>query len=117
LLTKLKVLTWAKNVEFLSGPECMGAAAFGMTPLFGWSHAMVMVNYHGKIIRVNSQTEKPSGYHRDAVIGQTVDNLVPRQFRDRIPAIGPTSSRIGKCGRWDVAGIFTDCARMGASFR
>jgi two-component system cell cycle sensor histidine kinase/response regulator CckA len=48
-------------------------------------NAMVMVDQHGKIVLVNSQTENLFGYHRDDLIGKTVDVLVPKQFRDRHP--------------------------------
>src|SRR4029077_13734441 len=44
-------------------------------------NAMVMVNQEGKIVLVNSQTEKLFGYHRDELIGQAVDMLVPDRFR------------------------------------
>src|SRR5713226_6443292 len=48
-------------------------------------NAMVMVNQEGKIVLVNSQTEKLFGYQRDALIGQAVDILVPNKFRDAHP--------------------------------
>jgi len=48
-------------------------------------NAMVMVNQDGKIVLVNSQTEKLFGYHRDELIGQAVDMLVPSKFRDAHP--------------------------------
>jgi len=48
-------------------------------------NAMVIVNHQGKIVLVNSQTEKLFGYQRDELIGQVVDVLVPHQFRDRHP--------------------------------
>jgi PAS domain S-box-containing protein len=48
-------------------------------------NAMVMVNQEGKIVLVNSQTEKLFGYHRDELIRQSVDILVPNKFRDAHP--------------------------------
>src|SRR5947209_6142071 len=48
-------------------------------------NAMVMVNQDGKIVLVNSETEKQFGYHRDELIGQAVDILVPNRFRDAHP--------------------------------
>jgi two-component system, cell cycle sensor histidine kinase and response regulator CckA len=48
-------------------------------------NSMVMVNQEGKIVLVNSQTEKLFGYHRDELIGQAVDILVPTKFRDAHP--------------------------------
>ena len=48
-------------------------------------NAMVMVNQEGKIVLVNVQTEKVFGYHREELIGQAVDILVPNRFRDAHP--------------------------------
>jgi PAS domain S-box-containing protein len=48
-------------------------------------NAMVMVNQEGKIVLVNSQTEMLFGYQRDELIGQSVDILVPLNFRDAHP--------------------------------
>jgi PAS domain S-box-containing protein len=48
-------------------------------------NAMVMVNQEGKIVLVNSQTEKLFGYQRDELIAQSVDILVPNEFREAHP--------------------------------
>ena len=48
-------------------------------------NAIVMVNQEGDIAMVNSQTEKLFGYHRDELIGQAADILVPNKFRDAHP--------------------------------
>src|SRR5713226_3053025 len=48
-------------------------------------NAMVMVNQEGKIALVNVQTEKLFGYHRNELMGQAVDILVPNRFRDAHP--------------------------------
>jgi PAS domain S-box-containing protein len=47
--------------------------------------AMVVVNDQGRITLVNSQAERMFGYVRDDLIGQSVDLLVPEQFRGRHP--------------------------------
>lgn len=45
-------------------------------------NAMVMVNQQGRIVLVNSQTEKLFGYQRDELIGQAVNILVPIRFQE-----------------------------------
>jgi len=42
--------------------------------------AMVIVNEKGKIVLVNSQTEKTFGYQRAELLGQPVDMLVPQRL-------------------------------------
>jgi PAS domain S-box-containing protein len=44
-------------------------------------NAMIMVNREGRIVLVNSQTEKVFGYARNELIGRSVDALVPQRFR------------------------------------
>jgi PAS domain S-box-containing protein len=48
-------------------------------------NAMVMVDGQGKIVLVNTQTEKLFGYSRQELIGSGVDVLVPQKYRDRHP--------------------------------
>ena len=43
--------------------------------------AMVIVNQHGRIVLVNSQTERLFGYARAELLGQAVEMLVPARFR------------------------------------
>src|SRR5215203_4352562 len=47
--------------------------------------AIVIVDKEGKIVLVNSQTEKLFGYPRHEILNQTVDHLVPRRFRSKHP--------------------------------
>lgn len=47
--------------------------------------AMVIVDEQGRIVLVNAQTQNLFGYSREELLGQTVDVLVPRRFRDKHP--------------------------------
>ncbi len=48
-------------------------------------NGMVMIDREGKIVLVNTQTEKLFGYDRDELLGQPVELLVPERFRGRHP--------------------------------
>jgi PAS domain S-box-containing protein len=48
-------------------------------------NAIVMVNPEGRIVLVNSQTEKYFGYRRDELLGQPVEILIPERLRDQHP--------------------------------
>lgn len=43
--------------------------------------AMVIVDHGGKIVMINSQTEKLFGYARQALLGQSVERLLPERYR------------------------------------
>jgi PAS domain S-box-containing protein len=45
--------------------------------------AMVIVNSQGKIVLINSQTDKLFGYARQELLGLPMEALVPNRFRDR----------------------------------
>lgn len=47
--------------------------------------AMVIVNQDGEIVLVNSQTERLFGYERSALVGQSVELLIPDRFRGAHP--------------------------------
>jgi PAS domain S-box-containing protein len=47
--------------------------------------AMVIVNKDGTIVLVNSQTEKLFGYHRQELLGQPVEILIPPRYRAKHP--------------------------------
>jgi PAS domain S-box-containing protein len=45
--------------------------------------AMIIVNAAGRIVLVNSQTEKLFGYRREELLGQPLETLIPARFRDK----------------------------------
>jgi PAS domain S-box-containing protein len=44
---------------------------------------MLMIDRTGKVVLVNTEIERLFGYRRDELIGQSVDNLVPKRLRSR----------------------------------
>jgi PAS domain S-box-containing protein len=56
-------------------------------------NAMVMVGDNGKIILINSQTERLFGYPREELIGQSIEVLVPERFRGKHPRYRTDFSR------------------------
>jgi PAS domain S-box-containing protein len=67
-------------------------------------NAMVMIDREGKIVLVNSQTERIFGYDREELIGQTVEILVPERYRGGHPGqrdrfFGKPSARSMGTGR------------------
>lgn len=47
--------------------------------------AIIIVNHDGKIVIVNSQTEKLFGYAREELIGQEIELLLPERYRKHHP--------------------------------
>src|SRR6202008_2164986 len=48
--------------------------------------AMVIMNKEGRLVLVNTQTERLFGYTREELLGAAVELLVPERFRDRHPS-------------------------------
>jgi len=48
-------------------------------------NAIVMVNAEGRIVLVNSQTERCFGYRRKELLGKPVEVLIPERLRERHP--------------------------------
>ncbi len=65
-----------------SNPEEMVNLAVEASP-----NGMVMVNGEGKIVLVNSASEKLFGYSRQELIGQPIEMLLPGRFRANHPEL------------------------------
>jgi PAS domain S-box-containing protein len=48
--------------------------------------AMVVVNQEGEVVLLNIQAEKQFGYHRDEMVGQKIENIIPAGFAERLIA-------------------------------
>src|SRR3569623_740288 len=70
--------------------------------------AIVMIDAAGRIVLTNKEAEVLFGYHRDELLGQPVDLLVPVEFRASHPAarisffLQPTP-RLRSCSAISVA--------------
>jgi PAS domain S-box-containing protein len=53
-------------------------------------HGVIMVDRHGVMVLVNRETERLFGYHRDELLGQSIEMLVPAQLRPRHPDLRAT---------------------------
>lgn len=74
--------------------------------------AIVIVDSDGKIVIVNSQTEKTFGYAREALLGQPVEILIPHRYHDshrnfRGGFVGDPHTRPMGSG-WDLFGLRQD---------
>jgi PAS domain S-box-containing protein len=74
--------------------------------------AMVMINDQGKVVLVNAQAEKLFGYGRRELLGESIEMLVPAQFRAKHPAFrtdffGDPKARSMGVGR-DLFGLRKD---------
>ncbi|NKE58392.1 PAS domain S-box protein [Lentzea sp. PSKA42] len=45
--------------------------------------AMLIVDEHGTIVLVNEQTERLFGYHREDLVGQSIELLIPARLREK----------------------------------
>jgi PAS domain S-box-containing protein len=53
--------------------------------------AIVLANQEGLIVLVNSQTERLFGYNREALLGQSVELLVPERYRKGVSGAEPAA--------------------------
>jgi PAS domain S-box-containing protein len=70
--------------------------------------AMVVVDQAGKIVLINTQTERLFGYEREEVLGREMETLVPKRFRELYrgqrmnfsgePRVRPMRAKLELCG-------------------
>ena len=65
--------------QWLNGPG--GKDGLFRSLLEALPYASVVIDSEGRLLFVNSQTEKIFGYRRDELLGQPVETLVPERFR------------------------------------
>lgn len=92
------------QLESFSNTEEMMYLAVEASP-----SGMVMMDQDGKIVMVNSMTEKLFGYSRQELIGSPLEMLVPERFRHQHPEyrktyIGESKTRLMGHGR-DLYGL------------
>ena len=92
------------QLESFSNTEEMMYLAVEASP-----SGMVMMDQDGKIVMVNSMTEKLFGYSRQELIGSLLEMLVPERFRHQHPEyrqtyIGESKTRLMGHGR-DLYGL------------
>ena len=75
----LKTLTRSK----VRGIATSEAERWFQSLLDGAPDAMVVMGQDGKIVLVNTQTEKLFGYQREEILGLSVEVLLPERFRDQ----------------------------------
>lgn len=87
----------AAGVESVMSSEARFRLAVDASP-----NAMLMVNPEGKIEMFNAQAEKLFQYQQDEILGQAVEILVPKRFRQRHPrmramfAAHPETRKMGR---------------------
>lgn len=92
------------------GGETLGFSQATLAKLVEFSpDAMVTTDGQGRIEWMNAQTEKLFGYHRNELVGQPVELLVPERFRQmhlehrrgyhRAPRTRPMGAGLGLYGR------------------
>jgi PAS domain S-box-containing protein len=45
--------------------------------------SILVVNSRGRIVRVNAETERKFGYHREELVGQPIETLIPSRYTER----------------------------------
>jgi PAS domain S-box-containing protein len=55
--------------------------------------AMVIVGHDGRILLINGQAERLFGYHRNELVGEPIETLVPERYRSQHP--GRRASYVG----------------------
>lgn len=103
----------APAAEHASRPALLPLGDDAFRRVVEWApSAMVLIDGNGIIVLVNAQTEKMFGYERAALVGQSVEMLVPGRFRQHHSAyragyFGDPQPRPMGAGR-DLAGCRAD---------
>ncbi len=73
--------SFARNIT-----EQQQASKYALDLLESTLDGIVIINKTGTIVTVNSQAEKLFGYHRDEMLGQLVEFLIPSRFHAKHPS-------------------------------
>jgi PAS domain S-box-containing protein len=74
-----------RELTAVDGPFALGSEETFRLLLEAAPDAMVIVDRSGKILLINSQTEKLFGYAREELLGLQIEILVPERFRAAHP--------------------------------
>jgi protein-histidine pros-kinase len=99
----LMVITAIRDVSERRGAEEKFRALLESAP-----DAMVIVDPRGKIVLVNSRTEKLFGYTRQELVGYSIEVLLPERFHSRRAAFTPEPDRLATGTELEIFGLRKD---------